>query len=252
MSSMNKLKLKYFFLLFFIINNYLFSQTCGFGCLGLSGFYGGYTFQKYNAEGLNTYLQKSQVIYNASQVPSINKFEYGTGFRVGANVFRFNYKDFIVTLKGYYQYLKEEKNPFNLSDEKFTLTNNYWGAGFDFGCAISSLVDIKFVDAQVIFNSSELKITSSSANSNANDMDYTNGKNETGYTVGAGFIFKIIDDYLSIEMTGGYSDLKINEIVDDKGNNLLGNNNSFVEGKNFIKSGGIFVSAQLNVGIPLY
>jgi hypothetical protein len=249
---MHKLQFKYLVILFFSMSNYFFAQTCGFGCLGLSGFYGGYTYQKYNAEGLNKYLEKSLTPAGSSQVSGINKFEYGTGYRIGANVFRFSYKKFILTIKGYYQFLKEEKKPSDVSNGKYTLTNKYWGTGLDFGYSISSSVDIKFIDAQAIFNSSELKISSTSLTSNSEDSDYSNDKNITGYSIGAGLILKIIDDYLSLEATGGYSEFNIKGMTDEKGNNLLGINNSLADGKDFIKTGGVFVTAQLNIGIPLY
>jgi hypothetical protein len=248
---MHKITVKFFliFLLLLTAKN-IYSQTCGFGCFGLSGFYGGYTFQQYNADGFNQYLRNILLLNNSIQSSNIKKFEYSLGFRVGANLVRFNYKDFIITLKGYYQFLKEEKSPFSYTDTKYSLTNNFWGTGLDFGYSVFSFMDVKFVDAQVTFHTVDLKINNSSNQPNQ-EADF-NKKSVSGYSVGSGLIFKIIDDYIGIELTAGYTNFKIDNLSDENNNYLLGENNKLAEGLDFIKSGGLFVTAQLNVGIPLY
>ena len=246
---MNKLITKFLLVLLLFAGGDVYSQSCGFGCLGLSGFYGGYTFQKYNAEGLNKYLEKG-LPGSSSQTQDIKKFEYSLGFRIGANLVRLSYKDFILTLKGYYQFLKEEKNPFNYTDTKYSLTNNFWGTGLDFGYSLFSFMDIKFIDAQITFHSVDLKINNSADPSNQ-EVDYNN-RSVKGYTIGSGLIFKVIDDYIGVELTAGYTNFKINNLSDVNDNYILGENNQFSDGKDFIKSGGLFITAQLNVGIPLY
>ena len=163
---------------------------------------------------------------------------------------RLNYKDFIISLKGYYQFLKEEKNPFTFSDTKYSLTNNYWGTGLDFGYSVFSFMDVKFIDAEVTFHSVDLKIENLSDPSDQ-ETDFNN-RSIRGYSIGSGLIFKIIDDYIGVELTAGYTNFKIDNLTDENNNYLLGENKSLSDGKDFIKSGGIFVTAQLNVGIPLY
>ena len=247
---MNKLITKFLLVLLLFAGGDIYSQSCGFGCLGLSGFYGGYTFQKYNAEGLNKYLENVWLSVGSSQIPVVKKFEYSLGFRIGANLVRLSYKDFILTLKGYYQFLKEEKNPFNYTDTKYSLTNNFWGTGLDFGYSLFSFMDIKFIDAQITFHSVDLKINNSADPSNQ-EVDYNN-RSVKGYTIGSGLIFKVIDDYIGVELTAGYTNFKINNLSDVNDNYILGENNQFSDSKDFIKSGGLFITAQLNVGIPLY
>ena len=51
--------LKYFkiFFLLISISSIAEAQTFGFGCLGFVGGYGGYSYQDYNAAGLNEYIR---------------------------------------------------------------------------------------------------------------------------------------------------------------------------------------------------
>jgi hypothetical protein len=236
------------FLLLITAKN-LYPQTCGFGCFGLSGFYGGYTYQQYNADGFNQYLENIQLV-NSSNYEDLKKYNFGIGFRIGANLVRFNYKDFIISIKGYYQFLKEEKNPFSFTDTKYSLTNNFWGTGLDFGYSVFSFMDVKFIDAQVTFHSVDLKISNPSNQTNK-EIDYNN-RSVQGYSLGSGLIFRIIDDYIGVELTAGYTNFKISNLTDDKNDYLLGEQKILSKGKDFIKAGGLFVTAQLNVGIPLY
>lgn len=76
-------KIYYLFLFFMLFNNYskINAQSFGFGCLGLSGIYGGYTLQEFNAEGLN----KSLNLYNSSN--SKIDFKKSEGFRIGGIYF---------------------------------------------------------------------------------------------------------------------------------------------------------------------
>jgi hypothetical protein len=255
---MNKLLLKFLFILFFLFaRNDIYPQSCGFGCFGLSGFYGGYTYQQYNAEGLNAYLDFLNSPASSLKPIKIDEFKAATGFRVGANLFRFNYKNFLVSIKGYYQFLKEEHSFSEKVDNiettaKLSLKLNYWGAGFDLGYSTFDFLDLKLIDAQVTFNSGNLNISSNFQNSKNTEVSYKNDNNITGYSIGCGFILKLADDYLSIETTAGYSNFNINNLSDDKDNLILGENTQLVKGKDFIKAGGLFITAQLNVGIPLY
>jgi len=230
------------------------AQTCGFGCLGLSGVYGGYTYQQYNAKGLNNYIQSIQNL--ESRLPGLysnfKEFKDAQGFRVGANLIRLDYKNFIFSFKGSYQFLVSEQS-FSETSGQFensistSIKLDYWSVGVDFGYSVSSFLDLKFADVQVTFHSSKLNF-SSILEGITSETEYKTDKSITGYFVGSGFILNFVKNYLSLEATAGYTNFRIKELKDDK-------DNSFPFGTDkddFIKSGGLTIIGQLNIGIPLY
>lgn len=227
------------------------AQTCGFGCLGLGGFYAGYSIQNYKAEGFNNFIRQT------AQDPSqqIPEFGKANGFRVGANIFRTKYNNFIFSTKGYYQFLKEQNQLFQPVDgdggisTKYTLNLNYYGLGVDFGYSLGKLVAIKFVDAEVTFHSASLTSDVSSSSSNLKENDYSNDRLAVGYTLGSGLIFRIVGEYISLEATAGYTKFSFASLANDDENSKPDKVSSI---NNFISDGGLFGLIQLNVGIPLY
>ena len=127
---------------FLIFAESIQAQSFGFGCLGLSGFYGGYTQQQYVAEGIDDYVQLNN---SGTQIDPSIKFKEGTGFRIGANLFRAQWDPVFITLKGFYQFMKEGHHtngnindvnsdiPSGVLKKDYQLTMNYWGVGLDFG-----------------------------------------------------------------------------------------------------------------------
>ena len=237
------------------------SQSCGFGCLGLSGFYGGYSIQQYQADGLNTHLNilvnfpllSSSFRYNDSF-----NFNEGKGFKVGINLVRAQYSKFFVTVKGYYQFLSEEqslKSPdgfgFNyFYDAKFEMNN--WGIGLDMGIPLIGFIDWKILDGELKFFSPKLTIKNYNNNPLANSIFseniFTSDKVKMGYSVGSGFIFNIFQDYISIEATGMYSFIEIDDLTDDLDGSAIPNKGA---DSKLISQGGLQGFVQLNVGIPL-
>ncbi len=251
---MNKFKIYFTGIIFisvFFLPDKISAQTCGFGCLGLSGVYGGYGYQQFNADGLNNFITLQEA-YSSLSLPEIKKIKDAKGFRVGANLIRFDYKNFIFSLKGSYQFL-ESKQSVSLTSEQSEnyisadLKLDYWAVGIDFGYSVSSFFDFKFADAQVTFHSSKLNLTRG-IGSIKNENEYKTDKSVTGYFIGSGFILNFVKNYLSFEATAGYTNFRIKELKDDKNISIpVGNNNS-----DLIKSGGLTVFGQLNIGIPLY
>ncbi len=251
---MNKIKIYLSVILFlsvFIPNRIANAQTCGFGCLGLSGVYGGYSYQKINSEGLISYIS-DHLMYGEMALPSITEFKDAKGFRVGANLIRFNYKGLIVTVKGFYQFLESKQSYLFPNSEpgnnlNSTLKLDYYGVGADVGYSLSSFISIKFIDAQVTFHSAKLSIKSN-YNEVQSESEFKSAKSFAGYFIGSGLIFNLIKDYISVEVTAGYTNFKIDNLEDDAGNKI-----SYVSNSNrFIKSGGLTLIGQINIGIPLY
>ena len=78
---MKKVIIKYFLIVLTILPfSHVLSQSCGFGCLGLSGVYSGYSIQKYEADGLNNYFN---YIINSSNslLPLKGKYDFKEGKR---------------------------------------------------------------------------------------------------------------------------------------------------------------------------
>ena len=74
--------LKYFLILLMLVTwKVSTAQTFGFGCLGLSGFYAGYSQQEYNASGVNSFVLTQTVLIDPA-----NKIEFKklTGYRIFA------------------------------------------------------------------------------------------------------------------------------------------------------------------------
>ena len=228
------------------------SQTFGFGCLGFVGGYGGYTYQQYDAKGLNTFVQS----FNESRPTGskqMDEFKYATGYRVGINFFRATFKNgFILTAKGYYQSLgkknkaSEEINN-GVNDYAYDLDLKNWGVGLDLGIDLFKGLSWKVIDGAVHFNNVKFTTTENFPGETIIST-YKNDGNDLSYSVGTGIIVSIIQDYISIEGLAGYTNLKIKEVKNNLGTSLLYPEN---DTKNFIDSGGFTAVIQLNVGFPL-
>ncbi|MGE5682336.1 MAG: hypothetical protein ACM34K_15825 [Bacillota bacterium] len=232
-----------------------FGQTCGFGCLGLGGVYGGYTVQKYDAKGLNEYIQAYNSSHSATLKEKMKEFgKSATGFRLGANIFRTRNNSLFFSLKGYYQYLREEHtsteeisgSSFNTT---YTLDLNYYGLGLDLGLVLGRNIDFKVIDAQVTFHSADFKPRTNLPDNQFSDIDFRNQKKIIGYTLGSGLIFHVIQNYISLEATAGYTKFAFEKLEND---NVQKIENSFDSINDFVKNGGLSATVQLNVGIPLY
>ena len=141
----------------------------GFGCLGFVGGYGGYSYQDYNAAGLNEYIDMDMLEFVDSP---LDEFSSASGYRVGLNFFRATFENgIIVTAKGFYQYLsKENKTSVGVgaSDDNYSmdLTFNNWSLGFDVGWQFTKVVSWKIVDGSLNFNNVTLTETTRSPGRN--------------------------------------------------------------------------------------
>jgi len=229
------------------------SQTCGFGCLGLSGVYGGYSIQQYDADGLNNYLNMD-VGSSSSQQFNYNQ---ASGIKLGINIIRADYPDFFFTFKGFYQFLSDEQN---ISfDDGFgaqtsyetTLDMNNWGIGLDFGIPLFSFIDLKIIEGEMKFFSPKFTMKTyndPTSSSTVVENTFTADNVKMGFSVGSGLIFNIVEDYVSIEATGMYTFIKIDNLTSDIDGTPIPLENSNTE---FISKGGLQAFIQVNVGIPL-
>lgn len=244
-------------IIFFItFNNENNSQTFGFGCLGFVGGFGGYSYQKYNPEGLNNYI----VFYNTNNSDSLNvpigKFGKAKGYRVGLNFFRANFPGLIITSKGFYQSLTESNNGSINTQSGTVATANYelkldtWGVGIDVGTKVLGGLSWKIIDAALLFNKAKLTNTKNFPGAFTEVNEYKSDS-KLGYSVGTGFILEIIDEYITLEGLAAYTKLTIDNVHLNDGTKLTINENSNEPMKNFIESGGFNAVIQLNVGFPL-
>ncbi len=229
-----------------------YPQTFGFGCLGFVGGYGGYTYQQYDAKGLNTFIQSFNESRPTGNNP-VEDFKFASGYRVGINFFRASFNNgMIVTAKGYYQSLgkknkAKDETANGINDYAFDLDLKNWGIGLDLGIDLLKGLSWKVIDGAVHFNN--VKFTSTENYPGETRISiYKSDNNVFSYSVGTGLIFSIIQDYISIEGLAGYTSLKIEEMKDNMGTPLILTNN---ETQNFIDSGGFTAVIQLNVGFPL-
>ncbi|MEW6195942.1 MAG: hypothetical protein AB1521_12400 [Bacteroidota bacterium] len=239
---------KIFFILILVAFSSSKGQTFGFGCLGLSGFYAGITHQYYDTPGLNEYINSSILFSNYN---TRIDFKRGTGYRIGANIFRAKFDVLFITAKGYYQFLKESYERTNVNPEegnqKFELAMNHWGVGLDFGVPLFSIVDWKIVEGNVTFYNAEL--TEEYLNTDGaqtSETKYNLDKVKVGYFVGSGLILHLVPDYISVEATAGFSFIDIEKFSkDDVVIPISTSSNKAVN------KGGFSATVQLNVGFPL-
>lgn len=248
-------KLLIFVLFFAGINSSIFAQEFGFGCLGFVGGYGGFSYQVYNPKGLNDYIQYFNETHSDSLNQSMGNFGKAKGFRVGLNFFRANLEGLILTAKGFYQSIGEKHEAReNLSTGNATTTYdlklNNWGLGIDLGTSITSTLSWKVIDAALLFNKAIFKNTQNFPNAVTNVEEYQS-ESTLGYTIGTGFIFAIIDEYVTLEGVAAYTVFSIEEMETSEGEFLTANENSSSAMQNFIEAGGFNAVIQLNIGFPL-
>lgn len=238
------------FLGFFFPIGELNAQTFGFGCLGLSGFYGGYSIQQFNADGLN---ESIKFHYEELGITDSDiSFGEARGLRVGANIFRAKFDRYFITLKGYYQFLKEEKSirstaASGIYDDVHKLELNHWGIALDFGMPLFGFIDLKLVEGGIILYNAEVRSESTFNNLNLPEVIYSDSKSTMGYYLGTGLIIHIIPDYISLEGTAIYNFMEIKSLNEPNGLVLpLSSVN-----KNLVESGKLAAAVQLNVGFPL-
>jgi len=225
------------------------AQGFGFGCLGLSGVYGGYTYQDYKADGLNSYINSIAANGNLNK----QTFKRAEGFRVGANIFRAKFSGYFLTMKGFYQFLKETKTvdvvtSVHTGNEQFEMKLDHWGVGIDFGFPVFHFLDWKLLEGGVTFYNISLTNSYTPAGSEKVENKYSEPKSTISYYAASGIIIHLVKDYISIEGTASYNFIHIPSLKKDSGAgpNLIPDNNI-----NLIESGGLSVSVQLNLGFPL-
>lgn len=243
--------LKHFKIFFVIISvsSFAEAQTFGFGCLGFVGGYGGFTYQHYDAAGLNDYIRFSNQLENT--VDPVDEFNSAMGYRVGLNLFRATFENgIIVTAKGFYQYLSKKNKGtvgVGVNDDNYSmdLTFKNWSIGFDVGWEFTKVFSWKILDGSINFNNVSLTQTTDLPGETIVNK-YKSDSGVFGYSIGTGIIVAIIKDYISIEGHAGYSYLVIDNVYDEDGVSLLNPSSP-----NFIDSGGFSTIIQLNVGFPL-
>ena len=252
---MLKFYIKSAFLMAVILSTSINAQTFGFGCLGFVGGFGGYSYQKYKAEGLNNYVAEFNNSNEDSLKAPMGNFGTVAGYRVGINFFRAHITGFILTSKGFYQSLVESKDAqmnssFGASNANYKLRLNTWGVGFDVGTSISGAISWKVIDAALLFNKATFTNTKNMPGSFTDIKEYKSDS-KLGYSIGTGFILQLIDEYISIEGLAAYTVFSIDELHQNDGTKLTVSENSSKTMNNFIDAGGFNAVIQLNVGFPL-
>lgn len=226
-----------FIILIIFFSSTIKSQTCGFGCLGISGAFIGYSYQNINL-----------IEYNIFKNYEKKNFKDFKGVRFGSNLFRANFNGYFLSFKGYYQNLTEEIKFSGISSvpEYFTVENTLsisgFGVGLDFGIPISNYLDLKIVDLGLNFYNATLteKYTTSLLST---ENKFSNTGTDIGYYFGTGLILNVVKNYVSVEGSVYYSYLRITKMVTDDGVKLW-------EKDDFINSGNFGYTVQFNLGIP--
>lgn len=253
--------MKYFIAVIFLLAGCgeAFSQySCGFGCLGLSGVYGGYSYQNYNPTGFNEYLNNASYDFwdGYEKEDETPQFGSGSGFRVGANLFRAKFKSFFVTTKVFFQFLKEKgsirgrlENGDNFKDG-YDLNLNRLSIAFDFGMPLYKYFDVKILEAGVVIMKTELTNTMRVNDDVVYEYKYDRRPRNLDYYVGSGLIIHAIPDYISLEGTAAYNFFNVKEMEDEWGKKLI-NSSTDKPVDNFIENGKFSYTVQINFGLPI-
>ncbi len=254
--SLRKIIILFVPLFILLLTESLHAQSFGFGYLGFVGYYGGYSYQIYEPEGLNGYIKEFNLIRKDSLSSPMGDFGKASGYRIGLNFFRTNLEGIILTAKGFYQSLSEKRQASigassGNSSTVYELKIINWGLGFDIGTSITKFLSWKVIDAALLYNFATFTQTINLPGAITDITQYKNVKPTFGYSLGTGFILDIIRNYISIEGVAGYSVFAIQKMQTGKGKKLTVNENSNVVMKNFITTGGFNAVIQLNIGFPL-
>jgi len=252
---MTGLSIKLTIIFIVLFQTYLNSQSFGFGCLGFTGGYAGYSHQKYQPDGLNDYIKIFNLNRKDSLTENLHSFGSANGFRVGLNFFRKKFSGVFITAKGFYQFLNEKHQAVEKLSSGIVSTSNEvkminWGLGIDLGTPIISFLNWKIIDAALLYNQARFSNTQNFPGAltvvNNYKSDY-----HFGYTIGTGIIIEILGEYITLEGLAAYSKITIDEMKMDDGTKLMENENSTEAMKNFIADGGFNAVIQLNIGLPL-
>jgi hypothetical protein len=177
------------------------------------------------------------------------------GFRVGLHFFRADFQGLILTTKGFYQQLMEKHGAevsglSGTSNYTYEIKLKNWGLGVDLGTSITGSFSWKVIDAALLFNTVTFTDHKNYPGGFSSISEYKS-ESALGYSIGTGFIYSIIEGYISIEGLVGYTQLRINSVALDDGTELTINENSSTPMINFIENGGFTSVIQLNIGFPL-
>ncbi|MCK6615552.1 MAG: hypothetical protein L6Q47_15055 [Ignavibacteriaceae bacterium] len=243
-------------LLLIAVHKPLSAQELGFGCLGLVGGFAGYSSQGVHTDELNEFVRQYNRMYADSLYQGMDQFGNLKGFRVGVNLLRQNLEGMILTFKVFYENLIERKTAIILasSQQENTFaelaTKNY-GIGIDIGTELTRSFSVKIIDATIVF--SQVRFTESLHDPSGQIINYVYTAEDApiGVTLGAGFIFELIDDYVSIEGSAGYMFLEAGRMKTNEGRFLTKGPRSDETMRYIINSGGFNATLQLNIGVTL-
>ncbi|GJQ61782.1 MAG: hypothetical protein SCALA702_08350 [Melioribacteraceae bacterium] len=243
------IKSRYLILIIALLSSVYNAQSCGFGCLGFSGGYGGYTIQRYDLKGFNDYLKEDLTALGFEVGDDV--FSEARGFRVGINLFKARFEGVYFGAKFFYQFLEEEKSYVSnlLTNERrvFNLGFDYYGLGGELGFPIISFLDLKLVEGGVTLHNVNLKDELYIGETVFSEVKYESTGTQIGYYVGSGLIIHLIKNYISIEGTASYNFVDLEEVRSDN-NEVIPQPNGVVS---FGQKGGVTGTVQLNVSFPL-
>ncbi len=236
--------------------NQLAAQEMGFGCLGLVGGYIGYGAQQYQPGGINAYIIDVNE-FNKDSIPTpLSKFTQLNGYRFGLNFVRFNYSGLVIAVKGYYQSMNEKQDTkfirpgFITTIHTYEVTSKNIGIGVDVGMAITPIFHWKILDSWILFNNFQFHTSINTVYGITSSETYKDPDTNIGFTLGTGFIYYLIDKYVSVEGSVGITRLTSSMLKSESGKYLkLESNQKVVD--HIIQSGGLTAVLQINFSFPL-
>lgn len=244
-----------------ILNLRAQDECCGLGSMmGMlvqTGISGGYGIQNFNAEGLNHYIDVYN-LDNPNLQTKMNSFDNVKGYKVGLNIVQFLINKWVIGFRFHYLWAKATNNSeaaIIINDVSSNATREYelnltqLGLGFTISYFLGKHFDLKLIDIMATSNGANM-IDKYKDDLVTTEVRLKNPSSTIGLNAGAGFTVYLIPPYIGIETTAGYSFMKLNYLDYESGGSLKKDENSVERMSNFIKSGGFFAFAQLNLAIP--
>lgn len=257
---MKKIFLIMFALLF--MNKPASAQCCGpdLECTAMciqyflfSGVSVSYGVQKYDAKGINHYID----VYNAKRTSTLTKQmeKFGSAQALTGTLYFVDLpvESFRFGLKGSFTYMWENNfsEAGSIGKREYDVTLSTLGVGFETRMLFMEALELKLVDLQLLYSAATFTNRFTSASLGNTEEKLKSSESYFGVMFGVGAAFFPMGEYLSIEANAGYSLIEIRQMKFSNGALLQEDENTNYAMSDFVSGGGIYMNAGIKFALGL-